>query len=197
MTYQYPFKGKYKLGTKYGVKGKMWQVGWHSGQDFFSRSQGGDGKVYPIAEGKVILIGKTGSYGNSVRVRHDDGYISLYAHFSQIGVKVGQRVDLNTVLGTEGTTGNSTGVHLHLEIHKDKYSYPSNIDPLKFLEERVEEVEVKKLVIKVDGKRKTIDTINHEGTNYVQLREIVPALGFTSANISYNANTKEVSIERG
>lgn len=139
MRYQYPLKEPYREGTKYGVKGSMWSCGWHSGQDFYSMSAGGDGKIYPVAEGKVIKVSTTGSYGNSVRVEHGDGYISLYAHMSKINVKQGQEVKEGTVLGIEGSTGNSTARHLHIEIHKGAYSYPSKIDPLKFLKERVEE----------------------------------------------------------
>ncbi len=197
MRYQYPLKEPYREGTKYGVKGSMWSCGWHSGQDFYSMSAGGDGKIYPVAEGKVIKVSTTGSYGNSVRVEHGDGYISLYAHMSKINVKQGQEVKEGTVLGIEGSTGNSTARHLHIEIHKGAYSYPSKIDPLKFLKERVEEVEVKKLVINIDGKDKTVEAINHEGTNYVKLRDIVPALGFTGSNIDYDATNKKITVHRG
>lgn len=139
MTYQWPFCGKYSLGTAYGVKGKMWSCGWHSGQDFFSKAKGGDGNIYPVAPGTVVRVTTTGSYGNCVYVNHADGYISLYAHMSKVLVKAGQSVTNNTVLGVEGTTGNSTAVHLHLEIHKGSYSYPSKIDPKKFIEDKIKE----------------------------------------------------------
>jgi len=139
-TYQYPFK-TYKLGSLYGVKGKMWSCGYHSGLDLFNKSTGGDGKVYPVAEGKVIRAtpDNGGSYGNFVTVEHPDGYLSLYAHLEAIRVTLGAKVSLDTVLGIEGSTGNSSAVHLHLEIHKGAYSYPSKIDPKKFLDERMKE----------------------------------------------------------
>ncbi len=137
MTCQYPF-GKYKLGTKYGKKGKMWACGWHSGQDFFCRAIGGDGKIHPIAPGKVTVSADTNrAYGNHVIVQHEDGYLSLYAHMSKRLVNVGDVVSYDSILGIEGTTGNSTGVHLHLEIHKGRYIYPSSYDPIAYIEARL------------------------------------------------------------
>lgn len=140
-TYQFPFRGSYRLGALFGQKGKTWACGWHSGLDLFSHSAGGDGLVHPVAAGNVVGIKVHGaSYGNDVVVQHADGYLSLYAHLKRIDVEEGQRVGLDSFLGVEGTTGNSSGVHLHLEIHKGTYFYPASIDPLKFLEERVEDV---------------------------------------------------------
>ena len=139
-TYQYPFK-TYKLGSLYGVKGKTWSCGYHSGLDLFNKATGGDGKVYPAAEGKVIRAtpDNGGSYGNFVTVEHPDGYLSLYAHLEAIKVTLGAKVSLDTVLGIEGSTGNSSAPHLHLEIHKGAYAYPSKIDPKKFLDEKIKE----------------------------------------------------------
>lgn len=138
MICRYPFDGTWKYGTAYGRKGKMWSCGWHSGQDFYSTAAGGDGKIHPIAPGTVIRSnGGHKSYGNYVTVQHEDGWMSLYAHMSKRLVKVGDKVGGNSVLGIEGTTGNSTGVHLHIEIHKGAYSYPSKYDPRAFIEQRL------------------------------------------------------------
>ena len=52
-------------------------------------------------------------------------------------VKPGMRVDEQTALGLEGATGNVTGKHLHLEVHKGAYKYPASIDPLVFIRERL------------------------------------------------------------
>jgi len=155
LKYQFPLKDPYKLGTRYGVAGKLWKCGWHSGLDFYSKSAGGDGRVYPIADGIIDKSSKGASYGNHVCVKHDDGYISLYAHLaSPVTLPNGARVTTDTLLGIEGNTGNSTAPHLHIEIHKDRYSYPAKIDPLKFLQERIAEYEkaVKEASISMDNK---------------------------------------------
>lgn len=135
--YQYPFKGRFEFGTSFGKKGSLWKCGYHTGLDLKSSNYGGDGFVYPIADGIVQQISTAGAYGNHIYVRHDDGYISLYAHLCKTVVKEGQRVATNTVLGIEGCTGNATGVHLHLEVHQGEYSYPASIDPREFLEEQL------------------------------------------------------------
>lgn len=173
---RYPFD-VYRLGTPYGRKGSYWKCGYHSGVDFISKATGGDGSVYPIYKGYVSKITKTGSYGNCVYVTHPDGYVSLYAHLKIIYVKKNMPVNEKTVLGVEGATGNVTGRHLHLEVHKGAYHYPSQIDPLKFIEDRlnakeaVEEVE-KQLKIKLNGVEKTVTAIEKDGYNYVKLQDL-------------------------
>jgi len=194
MQYQYPFKGKYKQGTPFGKAGKYWKSGYHSGLDLKSRNYGGDGKVYPICKGKVERITESGSYGNCIYILHEDGYLSLYAHLSKISVKKGQQVDLNTVIGIEGTTGNSTGLHLHIEIHKGKYSYPATIDPDKFIQERLEEeVEIKKLSVLKDGQKVVVSAVEIDGSNYIKLRDLELLAPIT---IGYDANKKQVSVSK-
>lgn len=135
MTYQYPFRGLYRLGTRYGHKGTMWACGWHSGLDLFSQAAGGDGKIYPIAPGVVLSNKASAAYGNYISIKHEDGYISLYAHMAaRSTLAVGAAVNLDTVLGREGSTGNSTAVHLHIEVHKGAYKYPASIDPEAFMQ---------------------------------------------------------------
>lgn len=76
--------------------------------------------VKPIAEGKVITVeAYPFGYGKHMLIEHDKGARSLYAHLSKVEVKEGQTVDKNTVLGEVGSTGWSTGNHLHLEIYQD------------------------------------------------------------------------------
>jgi len=72
--------------------------------------------VYPIANGVVTFAGWQGSYGNLVIVDHGDGIQSWYAHCSEIYVGVGTEVTTETNISAVGSTGNSTGPHLHLEI---------------------------------------------------------------------------------
>ncbi len=169
---RYPFD-KYKLGTRFGTKGNLWKCGYHSGQDFLSANYGGDGVVYPIYAGQVLKVTSGGSYGNCVQVRHSDGYITLYAHLRIVYVKPGMRVDEQTALGLEGATGNVTGKHLHLEVHKGAYKYPASIDPLAFIRERLggDEVE-KQLKIRLNGVEKQVQAIEKAGHNYVMLQDL-------------------------
>jgi murein DD-endopeptidase MepM/ murein hydrolase activator NlpD len=86
--------------------------------------------VYPIMDGVVEQANyQRFGYGNHVIVDHGAGFKSLYAHFSKIVVKSGQKVDQNTVLGTVGTTGRATGAHLHLEV----YDHGQPFNPLAIL----------------------------------------------------------------
>lgn len=76
--------------------------------------------IKPILPGTVIEAGySTYGYGNSVVIQHKNGLESRYAHLSKISVKFGQKVSENTVIGNVGSTGHSTGIHLHLEIHQN------------------------------------------------------------------------------
>jgi len=75
--------------------------------------------IRPVMAGRVIKAERDAGYGNHVIVEHDGGWESLYAHMSRIRVSVGQSVSMNTVLGEVGSTGHSTGPHLHLEIRED------------------------------------------------------------------------------
>jgi len=74
--------------------------------------------VYPLTEGKIEEISRQRfGYGNHIIINHGSGFKSLYAHLSKIVVKEGQEVDKNTVIGLIGSTGWSTGPHLHLEVY--------------------------------------------------------------------------------
>ncbi|MEK7544178.1 MAG: M23 family metallopeptidase [Patescibacteria group bacterium] len=76
--------------------------------------------IKSIAEGKVVKVESNPfGYGKHMLIEHDKGAKSLYAHLSKVEVKEGQSVDKNTVLGEVGSTGWSTGNHLHLEIYQD------------------------------------------------------------------------------
>ena len=72
--------------------------------------------IYAVAAGTVITATYNGSYGNMIAIDHGDGIQSWYAHCNSLNVSVGQTVDAGTMIATVGSTGNSTGPHLHLEI---------------------------------------------------------------------------------
>lgn len=76
--------------------------------------------IHPIMKGKVIKTDYSRfAYGNSILIDHENGYQSLYAHLSQINVREGDETDTRSTIGKMGSTGRSTGDHLHLEIYKD------------------------------------------------------------------------------
>ena len=72
--------------------------------------------VKATAKGKVIRAGVWGWYGNIVEISHGNGLSTRYAHMSKIKVRVGQEVTKGTVIGLEGSTGRSTGPHVHYEV---------------------------------------------------------------------------------
>ena len=76
-------------------------------------------QIWAAAGGTVILAGRNGGYGNCVMVMHSNGYTTLYGHMSSIAVTNGQTVSQGQVLGYVGSTGNSTGPHLHFEIRSN------------------------------------------------------------------------------
>jgi len=80
-------------------------------------------------DGRVVATGFTPVYGNYIIISHDDGYQSLYAHLSSIGVRRGQSVAQSAVIGRVGNTGYSTGSHLHFSVYKNGRM----IDPLSVL----------------------------------------------------------------
>lgn len=98
----------------------------HPGIDFQGRR--GD-EVKCTASGKVVFAGWAGGYGNCVRIQHINDLETLYGHLSKIDVKVGQKVTVGDDIGKVGSTGHSTGTHLHYEVRKNG----KPINPVKFL----------------------------------------------------------------
>ena len=85
--------------------------------------------VLATAPGKVIYAGWKGKYGRFVAIDHGNGIVTRYGHLRRISAKPGQKVDFRAKIGQMGSSGRSTGVHLHYEIQVNKRS----VDPLKFM----------------------------------------------------------------
>jgi murein DD-endopeptidase MepM/ murein hydrolase activator NlpD len=98
----------------------------HSGIDF--RAETGH-RIKAPAAGVVVTAGRSGGYGNMVEVRHKGGMITRYGHMNSIYVREGESVDEGTVLGEVGSTGRSTGPHLHYEVRVDG----NPVDPSRYL----------------------------------------------------------------
>lgn len=98
----------------------------HAGLDF-SAPQGTP--IYATADGRVKVAGYSdGGYGNHVIINHGYGYQTLYGHMARIKAKVGQQVKRGELIGYVGSTGKSTGPHLHYEVHKSG----NKLDPVYF-----------------------------------------------------------------
>jgi murein DD-endopeptidase MepM/ murein hydrolase activator NlpD len=76
-------------------------------------------QVKAIAAGRVIESGPHGGYGNLVKIEHGDGSISMYGHNSQLQVNAGEQVAAGQTIALSGSTGRSTGPHLHFELWKN------------------------------------------------------------------------------
>jgi len=85
--------------------------------------------VKPVAPGTVIFSGWKGGYGNTVILDHHDGMVTVYAHHSNNNVSEGAVVDLQTVIALTGSTGRSTGPHLHFEAWQDGANITSDFLP--------------------------------------------------------------------
>lgn len=80
--------------------------------------------VHPIMDGTVETIAYSRfSYGNHIIVNHGSGFKSLYAHLSKINVKQNDKVDKEAIIGLVGSTGWSTGPHLHLEVYDNNHAF--------------------------------------------------------------------------
>lgn len=115
--------------TPYRASGAMWSSGYHTGVDFAAST---GTSVKSIGPGTVVSSGWGGSYGNEVVIQHTDGTYSQYAHMSSLSVSSGDSVSGGQQIGLVGSTGNSTGAHLHMEVRTGP-SYGSDIDPLAYL----------------------------------------------------------------
>ena len=90
-------------------------LGYHAGIDI---SNSLDTPIQATADGDVVEAGWMGHYGYGVRVHHTEDRETLYAHLNHLQVKAGQKVSRGDILGTMGSSGNATGVHLHYEVRQ-------------------------------------------------------------------------------
>ena len=96
-------------------------------------------RVIAVLDGEVSYAGYREDYGNCVEIKHSTGdgkiFYTFYAHMrdSSLQVSIGQQVTIGQVIGTQGSTGNSTGDHLHFEIRMELNSSKSTIDPAPYL----------------------------------------------------------------
>ena len=123
-----PVSGEVDMSSPFGVRTDPFngRPAMHTGIDL--RGDLGE-LVHATANGKVSIAGREGGYGNMVEIDHGNGFSTRYGHLSEIDVKVGQQVRIGQLVGRIGSTGRSTGPHLHYETRIN--SEP--VDPQKFL----------------------------------------------------------------
>ena len=102
-------------------------IAFHSGLDLVAAA---DAPILSAADGTVVTAGREGSYGNMIDIDHGFGIVTRYGHLSEINVHKGDKVAKGDVIGVQGSTGRSTGAHLHYEIRYNNEA----IDPQNFLQ---------------------------------------------------------------
>ncbi|MCZ4272972.1 M23 family metallopeptidase [Maritalea porphyrae] len=123
-----PLAKKYRFSSRFGNRRDPFtgKSAFHSGLDFAAPK---GTSVKAVGSGKVTFAGTKGGYGNAVEITHPSGLVSRYAHLSVIRVSKGQTVTANSTIGLVGSTGRSTGAHLHLEVRQND----KPINPDRFL----------------------------------------------------------------
>lgn len=117
-----PISGQFNITAIFGQQGKYWANG-HKGVDITSKNK----SIYATCDGtvRVVAYDKDG-WGNYISIGDANGQRHIFCHLDSVFVKKGDKVSRKTVIGIMGTTGNSTGVHLHYQINNSK---DTPIDP--------------------------------------------------------------------
>lgn len=129
--FAWPVPGVTYVSSDYG-----WRACPYHGREFHSGIDiaGSAGKAIVAAEsGTVALAGWNGGYGKCVIISHGSGLYSLYGHMLSFNVKTGQKVTKGKHIGYVGSTGNSTGPHLHFEVRKGSSLYAPHTSPWNYL----------------------------------------------------------------
>ena len=124
-----PLSTQYSIGSEFGARIDPinHRASFHPGLDFDAPYES---TVYSTGAGTVIFTGTMDSYGRVVEIDHGHGIVTRYAHLHRILVAKGQRVNLHTPIAELGSTGRSTGPHLHYEVRVDGTA----VDPAKFMQ---------------------------------------------------------------
>lgn len=131
-----PCKGRitsnFNLKRRHPITGKITP---HWGTDFGNAT---DNTIVAAQSGKVRVASHSNTgFGNYVVITHSNGWETVYAHLKSIAVKTGQSVAKGQYIGVKGTTGNSTGIHLHFELSKGRWtnSYTHHVDPVGYIDD--------------------------------------------------------------
>lgn len=89
---------------------------YHKAVDLINLECNGSDWIVAVADGNVSMAGYIGGYGNRIEITHANGMVSTYSHLSKISVNIGEEVKMGQKIGIIGSTGRSTGTHVHFEI---------------------------------------------------------------------------------
>lgn len=118
---------KFRVTSEYGAVEEIRHGRAHSGIDLAMPT---GTELHSISEGTVVRVLHNDSLGNAVYVRTHSGDVHLYGHLDSIKVKVGEHIDQGGLLGLSGSTGHSSGPHLHFSLfHNGHYANPSHLTP--------------------------------------------------------------------
>ena len=123
-----PLNGIFKITCEFMKRGN-WKAGFHTGVDLVNE----DGIIYSPTYGSVNNIGYDASYGNFIDIVEPDRSHHWLCHLSKINCNLGQEVTPTTPVGIMGSTGNSTGRHLHYEIRNESNHYGDVVDPCDYM----------------------------------------------------------------
>ncbi len=121
-----PGYGHSYITQYYGTASSWYSSGYHNGLDIGAPSMT---PVVAVNSGEVLSASYNGSWGNNVLIYHNSTYTTSYAHLESFAVSAGQYVTAGQIIGYMGSTGFSTGPHLHLEVYKNG----SRVDPLPYI----------------------------------------------------------------
>lgn len=102
------------------------RTAWHKGMDFAGRP---GTQIVAVSDGVVSFSGKNHGYGNMVEIKHGSGFVTRYAHNQQNLVAVGDKVSQGQPIALMGSTGRSTGPHVHFEVHRNGRA----VDPARYI----------------------------------------------------------------
>lgn len=125
-----PLKERYRISSSFGYRKDPFKKSrkFHSGIDFSAEVAA---IIYATADGKITYCGRNGGYGNLIEIEHSFGYKTRYGHLVEFYKKNGDYVKKGTPIGFVGSTGRSTGDHLHYEIIKNG----RRINPIKYIKQ--------------------------------------------------------------
>ncbi len=120
------------ISSRYGMRADPFtgEQAWHNGIDIAGRE---GAPVLAVASGVVSHSAQSSSYGNMVEITHDNGLVTLYAHNKEVLVEQGTIVHKGQQIATMGTTGRSTGPHIHFEVYKNGRS----VDPASYIQRTI------------------------------------------------------------
>ena len=172
----------------------------HNGIDLY-RDKEEDIPIYSAGVGTVALVHDNDttkkSWGNYVKINHGDNVYTLYGHLKKgIKVKVGDKVDTNTIIGIMGTSGNSTGIHTHYEVYLGGASTKYRVNPIDYTYANHTDYRFSIYPEKYKGVKFIEDVTPEPDDKDKQIQELQDELKKASAlNVSYQAEIKKLEEE--